>query len=189
MKQIELLLTENVDNLGIVGDVVKVKPGFARNYLVPRGIGIVPTPEAVEALAEQRKKMAELMEKQRADQAAMIEKLDGYELTIERSANEQGVLFGGVSQHDISEALQAEGYDVEDRFVRIGEQIKRLDTYTIPIHISHELKAEIKLWVVSDKAVAELEAEDAEGQVEGEVVEEGEASEAADTAETEKAEA
>lgn len=153
----QLLLTENVDNLGIVGDVVDVKAGYARNYLLPRGLAQEPTEEAIKALAKRREEVQKEMARIRASQEKMIEKLGEFELTMERSANEQGVLFGGVSQHDIAEALQADGFDVEDRYVRIGEQIKRLDTYTIPIHISHELKAEIKLWVVSDKPPVDLD--------------------------------
>jgi hypothetical protein len=89
----------------------------------------------------------------------MLEKLKGLEVTIQRSANEQGILFGGVSQHDISQALKAEGFEVDDRAVRIGQQIKRLDSYTIPIVLANDLKTEIKLWVVSDKPGEQLGAE------------------------------
>jgi len=167
MKTIDLLLLDNVDNLGIVGDVVKVKPGYARNYLVPHGLATVPTPGAIKALAEKRAEMEAQMKKVAAAQESLIEKIDGYELTIQRAANEQGVLFAGVSQHDIAEALQQAGFDIEDRFVRIGEQIKRLDSYQIPIVINKELKAEIKLWVVSDKPMEELEPEgEAAGEME-----------------------
>ena len=159
MKQIELLLVDNVDNLGIVGDVVKVKPGYARNFLLPRGLATVPTPEAVEALAERRREVEAQLEIERKAKLALIEKLDGYELTLERSANESGILFGGVSQHDIAEALRADGLEVEDRYVRLGDKIERLDSFSIPIVINKELKAEIKLWVVSDKPIEESEAE------------------------------
>ena len=160
MKTIELLLLQTVDNLGIVGDVVKVKPGFARNYLLPHGIAVPPTPEKVEELAARRAEEAARLEKLASEQRAMIEKLDGFELTIERSANETGVLFGGVSQHDITLALQAEGFAVEDRYVRIGDQIKRLDAYDIPVVINKDLKAEIKLWVVSDNPEDQATEED-----------------------------
>lgn len=153
MKNIELLLVENVDNLGIVGDVVKVKPGYARNFLLPRGLATVPTAEAVEALAERRRQVEAELKAMREARVTLIEKLADYELTLERSANEQGILFGGVSQHDIAEALQAQGFDVEDRYVRLGDKIERLDSYTIPIVIDKELKTEIKLWVVSDKPI------------------------------------
>lgn len=166
MKQIELLLLENVDNLGIVGDVVKVKPGYARNFLLPRGLASPPTSGAIKRLAQRRAEVEAEMKKLRADQEQTIEQLADHEITIERSANDQGVLFGGVSQHDIAEALRSEGFGIEDRHVRIGEQIKRLDSYDIPIVIDKELRTQIKLWVVSDRPlgeetiVAEEEGED-----------------------------
>lgn len=159
MKQIELLLLDNVDNLGIVGDVVKVRPGYARNFLLPRSLATTPSKGAIARLAERRAQVEAEMKALRADQEKLIEKLSGYELTMERSANEQGVLYGGVSQHEIAEALREAGFAVEDRFVRIGEQIKRLDSYTIPVVIDKELKTEVKLWIVSDKPAEDLEAE------------------------------
>jgi large subunit ribosomal protein L9 len=167
MKTIELLLLQTVDNLGIIGDVVKVKPGFARNYLLPHGIAVAPSPEKIEELSVQRAEEAARLQKLEKEQRAMVDKLEGFELTLERSANENGVLFGGVSQHDIAEALQAEGFDIEDRHVRIGDSIKRLDAYDIPLVVSRDLKTEIKLWVVSDTPVEaqEDEAEDADAPV------------------------
>ena len=175
-KNVELLLLDNVAGLGIVGDVVRVKPGYARNYLLPMGLATPPTQKQIEALAEQRKQMQEQLERQRAEQQALIEKLEEFELTLQRSANEQGVLFGGVSQHDIAEGLREEGFDlIEDRFIRIGEQIKRLDSYQVRVEIDKELKTEIKLWVVSDRPL-ETEEEEAEG--EGEETEAFEAEEA-----------
>lgn len=163
MKTIRLLLLDNVDNLGIVGDVVEVRPGYARNYLLPMGLATVPTDGAVKRLAGRRAEVEAEMKALRETQAALIERLADFELTLERPANEQGVLYGGITQHEIAEALQAEGFEVEDRFIRIGDQIKRLDTYDIPVVIDKELKTEIKLWVVSDKPSEEEETEDEEG--------------------------
>jgi large subunit ribosomal protein L9 len=176
-KNVELLLLDNVGSLGIVGDVVRVKPGYARNYLLPRGLAAQPTQKQIEALAERRRQVQEELERQRAEQATLIEKLSGFELTVQRAANEQGVLFGGVSQRDIAEALREEGFElIEDRFVRIGQQIKRLDTYPVPIEIDKELKTEIKLWVVPDRPMEEPEGEEeSEADEEAEVSEQAEA--------------
>ena len=178
MKQIELLLLETIDNLGIVGDVVKVKPGYARNYLLPHGLAEAPTEEKIQELSARRAEVEAELKKLRGEQEALLEKLSTVELTLERSANESGLLFGGVSQHDIAEALQAEGYAVEDRHVRIGEKINRLDTYDIPIQLDKDLKCEIKLWVVSDKPQEELEAEAAEAAAAEKAEIEAEAAEA-----------
>lgn len=163
-KQIELLLLDTIENLGIVGDVVKVKPGYARNYLLPHGLAEPPTEEKIAELAARRAEVAEELKKIRTEQESLLDKITDYELTLERSANEQGILFGGVSQHDISEALQAEGFDVKDSHVRIGEKINRLDTYHIPIQLAKDLKCEIKLWVVSDTPLEIEESEPVEDE-------------------------
>lgn len=180
MKQVQLLLTQNVDNLGIIGDVVKVKAGYARNYLLPHGMATTPTQGAIDRLAEERARVEAELKELHAKQAAMIEKLEGHEMTLQRSANEQGVLFGGVSQHEIAEELRSAGFEIDDRYVRIGEQIKRLDSYEIPIVISKDMKTHVKLWVVSDKPKEQLEAEAKEeadrlkAELEAERVEEAE---------------
>lgn len=163
MKTIELLLLDTIENLGIIGDVVKVKPGYARNYLLPHGLAEAPSDEKIAELATRRKEVEAELKQQRSEQEKLIEKLADLEITLERSANEQGALFGGVTQHDIAEALKAEGYAIEDRHVRIGERINRLDTYMIPIQLAKDLKAEVKLWVVSDKPL-EVEEEKPEGE-------------------------
>jgi large subunit ribosomal protein L9 len=156
MKPVTLLLTDTIENLGIVGDVVTVKAGFARNYLIPMGLGTEPTEENVAALAQRRIEVEKEMKALRKQREAMFAKLETTELTMERSANDQGVLYGSVNQHEIAEALRAEGFAIEDRAVRIGEQIKRHDTYIIPISLDQDLKTEIKLWVVSDRPADEL---------------------------------
>jgi large subunit ribosomal protein L9 len=157
MKQIELLLLDNVTSLGIVGDVVKVKPGYARNFLLPRGLATTPTQGAINKLAERRAQVEAEMKALRSTQEQLIEALGEYELTLMRSANEQGVLYAGITQHEIAQEMRDAGYAIEDRFVRIGQQIKRLDSYDIPIVIEKELSTTITLWVVSDKPAEELE--------------------------------
>lgn len=167
MKTIKLLLTDTVDNLGIVGDVVSVKLGFARNYLMPRGLATDPTEGNIKRLAGLRAKVAEEMRLLRLEQESLLERLTGHEISLMRSSNEQGVLFGGVSQHDIAETLREEGFPIDDRAVRIGEQIKRLDSYMIPIMLANDLRAEIKLWVVSDRPAEELNADEASKEASG----------------------
>lgn len=167
----DVILLKDQIHLGTRGEVVKVKPGFARNYLLPRGYAEPPTDEKIAELAERRAQVEAELAALAEQQRALIDRLAEYELTLERSANDSGALYGGVSQHDIAEALRAEGFDVEDRFVRVGEQIKRIDTYHIPIVISKELKTEIKLWVVSDRPLALDEEPGADEEAEGEAVE------------------
>jgi large subunit ribosomal protein L9 len=168
MKTIKLLLTETVENLGIVGDVVRVRPGYARNFLVPCGLATEPTEGNVKRLATRRAEAEQQLRQQRAAMESLISRLAGHEVTIRRSANEQGVLFGSVSHRDIAEALRADGFDLDDRAVRVGEPIKRLDSYRITLVLGPDLRTEIKLWVVSDKPAEELETEAAGKQPTGE---------------------
>lgn len=186
MKQIQLLLTENVDNLGIVGDVVKVRPGYARNFLLPRGMATQPTAGNIKRLAARRAQVEQEMAALRKVIEATYEKVKDHELTMMRSANEQGVLFGGVSQHDIAQALRDEGFAIEDRMVRLGAQIKRLDTYHIPLVLANDLKTEIKLWVVSDKPKEELEGDEKKESAEPKARKAGKADKAETADETEK---
>lgn len=148
----ELLLLENVESLGIVGDVVKVKAGYARNYLIPHGYATIPTDHAKKALAEKRAKVQAQLVQLRKDMEAMIEKLDGFEITLQQSCNDHGFLYGSVTQKDIANALNEAGFpQVHDRHVRLGTSIKRIDSYMIPIQLDQDLKTEVKLWVVADR--------------------------------------
>ncbi|MCC6682783.1 MAG: 50S ribosomal protein L9 [Phycisphaeraceae bacterium] len=172
MKMIELLLLETVETLGIVGDVVKVRPGYARNFLLPRGLATKPTPKAIENLAARRAEVEAELTRLKAEREALIEKLSEFELTLPRTANDQGHLYGGVSQHDIAQALSEAGFAIEDRHVRIGEQIKRLDSYEIPIVLDKDLRTQIKLWVVRDQpTTADLDAAAESAEVEEPAVE------------------
>lgn len=164
-KPVELLLIENIDNLGIVGDVVQVKPGYARNYLVPMGLATSPSPEAIKAVEARCAEVERQLREQRDQQERLIAAIEGHELTLQRSANEQGVLFGSVNQHDITVALQEDGFAVVERDVRIGEPIKRLDAYEVPIQLADDLKTQIKVWVVSDKPLDGDAATGADGEV------------------------
>lgn len=160
LKRINLMLVENVENLGIVGDVVDVRPGYARNYLLPHGLAVPPTDGARKKVEERRKAVEAELAAVQAEQQAVFAKLEEMEISIKRSANEDGLLYGSVTTADIVEALAEEGVTVSERAIRIGSTIKHLDSYPIPVQLTKELKTEIKLWVVSDKPAEELMAEE-----------------------------
>jgi large subunit ribosomal protein L9 len=171
-KTIELLLTETVEPLGIVGDVVKVKPGYARNFLLPRGFATEPSEDRIRELAEARAKAQEQLTARRRSREEMVAKLESYELTLTRACNDQGLLYGSVSQQDIADALNEEGFDVRPRDVRIAQTIKRVDSYDIPIRPESDLETEIKLWVVADRKLdTDDEREEMEFDAEGNLVE------------------
>ena len=150
-RNIQLLLTETVDGLGIVGDVVAVKAGYARNFLLPRGFATVPSEDAIAELAEKRKVAERELAELRAEREKIVDKLNGLELHLERSCNDFGMLYGSVTQKDVSTALAQKGYTIKPREVRLPQAIKRVDSYEIPIKLATDLEATIKLWVVADR--------------------------------------
>ena len=161
-KLTRLMLVENVANLGIVGDVVEVRSGYARNYLLPQGLATDPTPANLQRVAARRAEVEEELQKDRLVHEALLQKLEGLEITLKRSANDTGVLFGSVTQHDIAETLREEGLEVAERDVRIGSPLKLVDTYAILIQLSEEQKTEIQVHIVSDTSVEMPAAEERE---------------------------
>lgn len=148
---VQLLLTESVDGLGIVGDVVSVKSGYARNFLLPRGFATQPSDEAIAELAEKRKEAERKQAELRSVREKIVGDLDGLELHVERSCNDFGMLYGSVTQRDVAAALGEKGYQVKAREVRLPQAIKRVDTYEVPIKLDQDLEATVKLWVVADR--------------------------------------
>jgi len=148
-----LLLVENVDGVGIVGDIVKVHPGFARNFLLPRGLATTPSEELIEQLAERRREAEAERAAMRQQQEETIAKLEGYSLTMVRACNDQGQLYGSVTQHDIAEALQEAGFGVRDRDVRLSQTIKSVESYDVPIKFAADLETEITIVVESDRPI------------------------------------
>ncbi len=178
-KTIQLLLLNNVENLGIVGDLVKVKPGYARNFLLPMQLAEFPTEEKIESLKEARAEAMKELQALRSERQSLIERLEDIEVTLVRSANDQGALYGSVTQRDICDALSAAGYEVELRAIRLSSPIKRVGSYTAPIQFDRDQKTEITVVVESDQPIEELDATD-EPEAEGEAQEGGGAAEATD---------
>jgi len=169
-RTVKLLLTENVDNLGIVGDVVNVRVGYARNFLLPRELATVPSDEVIADLAEKRKQAEAERARLRKSREAAIEKIEGLEITMTRACNHQGQLYGSVTQQDIASALTELGYDVMPREVRLSHTIKRIDNFEVMVKFDADLEANVKLHVVPDREL-ELEREDMEFDNEGNLVE------------------
>ena len=169
-RNVKLLLTENVDSLGIVGDIVNVRVGYARNYLLPFGYATTPSDELVAQLAEKRAQAEKQLAERRAQREEMIGKLNGQELTLIRACNDQGQLYGSVTQQDISSALKELGFNVAPREVRLSTTIKRVDTFDIHIKVDSDLEADIKLWVVADRELDTEDNDEMEFDNEGELI-------------------
>lgn len=169
-KNVELLLVESVDNLGIVGDVVKVRTGFARNFLLPRSLATVPSEELKNSLQAKRAEAVRQAAEVRAARKETISKLDGYELTLERSCNDLGILYGSVTQGEIATALNKAGFAVRPRDVRLSGAIKRVDDYIVHIKFETELETDIRLHVKADRLLAKDEKPDMDFDNEGNLV-------------------
>jgi len=168
-RKVELLLIDTVENLGIVGDVVKVRPGYARNFLLPHGLAERPSKKRLDELQERRKQVQAEIAAQRRAREALHAKMSAIEVAIIRSCNDQGMLYGSVSQRDISDALREAGYDVEIRAVRLGQPIKRVGSYPVPIQFDRDLRTEITLRIDPDHPIGE-EREEMEFDNEGRLI-------------------
>jgi len=145
---ISLLLTQNVPSLGQPGELVKVRPGYARNYLLPQGLATFATPHNLRIVEKHRQRLKELEEARRADLQNLGAQIAQRSLTIEANANEEGHLYGSVNADQIAAALKAEGFPIETESVRIEGPLKDLGLYTIKVHLAQDMDTEVKLWVV-----------------------------------------
>ncbi len=150
-RNVQLLLLESVENLGIVGDVVTVKPGYARNFLLPMGLAEKPTTVRISSLKEARAHAEAEMSALRRVREEIIGRLEDVSVTVERSSNDQGALYGSVTQRDIADALVEAGYGVDVKAVRLAQPIRRVGTYAVVVQFERDLKTEVSLVVKADR--------------------------------------
>ncbi|MHC5074044.1 MAG: 50S ribosomal protein L9 [Planctomycetota bacterium] len=148
----KVLLCEDVASVGWLGDVVDVKDGYARNYLIPQGIAKMATESNIKAIAEEKAKRAELriQEEKHIEEAA--KKVEGAEAVIAAKANEQGHLFGSVGPKEIAENLRAQGYEVANEIVQLQENIKEVGTHQVSLKFTDELLVSVQVTVVAETA-------------------------------------
>jgi large subunit ribosomal protein L9 len=144
----EILLTRAVPHLGGAGDLVKVRPGYARNYLLPQGMATFATPHNLRIVEKHRQRLRELEEARRADLQNLAAQIAQRSITIEANANPEGHLYGSVNAEQIAAALQADHFPVESDNVKIEGPLKELGLYTIKLHLGQDVVTEVKLWVV-----------------------------------------
>ena len=144
----EVILRRAVENLGKPGDVVKVKNGYARNYLLPHNLAYEATPGNLKRIQQERARL-EAAESQRRDSAQEIAtKLEQVSLTFSARVGEEGKLFGSVTATDIAQQLEQQGFHVEKRQIDLHEPIKSLGVYRVPIRLHADVKPEIRVWVI-----------------------------------------
>ena len=144
----EVILRQTVENVGKPGDVVDVKAGFARNYLIPRGLAFPATTGYKKQIAQQKARL-EAAESERVKAAQEVaSRLEQVSLTFSARVGDEEKLFGSVTAADIAEQLQGQGFDIEKRQVELHEPIKSLGVYRIPIRLHAEVHPEIRVWVI-----------------------------------------
>jgi large subunit ribosomal protein L9 len=143
-----IILLENVPNLGTIGDLVKVKPGYARNFLLPRKLAMVATPENVKQFEHQKRVVAQRMDKLRKDALALKAKLEATSVELHRQVGEEDKLFGSVSGRDIADALNDAGFEIDRKIVELEQPIKTQGVFQVPIKLYQDVVATVKVWVV-----------------------------------------
>ncbi|MCQ2235538.1 MAG: 50S ribosomal protein L9 [Bacteroidales bacterium] len=147
----EVILKTDVAKLGHKDDIIVVKPGYGRNYLIPKGIAILATESAKKVLAENQKQRAHKLAKIKADAEELAAKMEGLKLTIGAKASSTGKIFGSVNTIQISEALAKAGFEIDRKIILIkDEAIKDLGSYTATIKLHREVKVEVAFDVVAE---------------------------------------
>ena len=146
----EIILLEDVQNLGYKDDVVSVKNGYGRNYLIPQGKAILATPSAKKALAENQKQRADKLDKIKADAEELAEKINGISLTIGAKTSATGTIFGSVNNIQLAEALAKKGFEIDRKVIYINDNVKELGTYKAIVKLHKEVSAEINFEVVAE---------------------------------------
>ncbi len=148
----KVLLCEDIKKLGWLGDVVEVKVGYARNYLLPQGLAKVATEGNIRAIAQEKAKRAEQRLKERRRIEKAVEAVNGAEAVLAAKANEQGVLFGSVTEAMIAANLRAQGFEVADEVIKLAEHIKQLGTHEVGLRFAEDLTATVRVVVVPEQA-------------------------------------
>jgi large subunit ribosomal protein L9 len=145
-----VLLREDVDNLGGRGEVVKVKSGYARNYLLPKGIATLATKGNVKQIDRERESLLKRAATEKSTAEAQAEQMRGISLAFERKAGKDGTLFGSVTSMDIAEALQARGYEIDRRKINLKDTIKETGDYKAGVKLHREVTLEIPVTVTAE---------------------------------------
>ena len=144
----DVVLLKDIEKLGTAGAVVRVKPGYARNYLLPSGLAVPATAPHLKAMEQATRQRAEKAKRIEAEAQALKRNLEGRSLTLKLTLGEDGKPFGSVTAHDVAEALAKEGLAVEKADIHLEQPIKALGIYEIPVRLHAQVTATLKLWIV-----------------------------------------
>ncbi len=144
----EVILKQDINKLGKAGTVIKVKEGFARNFLIPNKLAIALNQANLKTLEQEKLRKTSQLEKIKKECLELKEKLSGISLTIPALIQEEDKLYGSVTNQDIAQALKEEGFDIDKNIIALDEPIKSLGIYELPVKLHPEILAKIKVWIV-----------------------------------------
>jgi large subunit ribosomal protein L9 len=155
MATTNILLRDDIENVGGRGEIVKVKAGYARNYLIPRGLALLATKGNVKQVEGERSALLRKAATEKATADAQAEQMKDISLTFERKAGEGGTLFGSVTSMDIADAIKAKGYEIDRRKIVLKDAIKETGNYTVNIKLHREVTLPVPVTVSAEGAIAE----------------------------------
>jgi large subunit ribosomal protein L9 len=147
----QVILREDIDKLGKIGDLVKVADGYARNYLVPQKKAIEATPDNVRSMEHAKKMVADRLRKLKKEASAEADQIKGLTITIKAKVGEEGKLFGSVTSMDIAEAAKAQGVNIDKRKIALEEPIKRVGDYTVTVKLHADVTADFRVTVAAEE--------------------------------------
>jgi large subunit ribosomal protein L9 len=153
MAHTKVLLREDVDDLGARGEIVRVRSGYARNYLLPRNLAVEATAGNVKGIESERAALLKKEAKERASAESQSQQVGALQLEFRRKAGEQGALYGSVTSMDVAEALKERGYEIDRHRIHMREPLKRLGEYTVPVRLHREVTIDLKVRVAPEGEV------------------------------------
>ncbi len=147
----QIILREDVKHLGRVGEVVTVKGGFGRNYLIPRGLAVIATPRSVRRLDHEKRVIEQREQKLRRNGEVLKGQLEKLSLSISKQVGEEEKLFGSVTNREVAEVLKEKGFEIKRKAIRFDEPIKTLGVHQVKVRVARDLDVELKVWVVADE--------------------------------------
>lgn len=146
----EVILKEDIVTLGYKDDIVTVKKGYARNYLIPQGKAIIASESAKKVIEENNRQRAHKLEQIKKDAEAMAEKMEGISLTIGAKTSSTGTIFGSVTNIQVAEELLNKGFEIDRKFIIIKDQVKEVGNYTATVKLHKEISVEVPFEVISE---------------------------------------
>ena len=150
MAHTKVLLREDVDDLGARGEIVRVRAGYARNYLLPRNLAVEATTGNVKGIEQERAALLKKEAKERATAESQSQQMGSLVLEFKRKAGEQGALYGSVTSMDVAEELKERGYEIDRHRIHMREPLKRLGEYTVPVRLHREVTMDLQVKVVAE---------------------------------------